>query len=83
MADGTADSAATVSASPSLSPEITTSLELGGSLSFLRNRLGFDVTVIGAGSRLEVWDSAVWDTYLEQTEQSFADTAEEVIPGLF
>jgi MraZ protein len=42
-----------------------------------------DVTVIGAGSRLEVWDSAVWDAYLAQTEQSFAETAEEVIPGLF
>jgi len=42
-----------------------------------------DVTVIGAGSRLEVWDSAVWITYLEATEQSFADTAEAVIPGLF
>ena len=39
------DSAATVSASPSLSPEMTTSLELGGSLSFLRNRLGLDVTL--------------------------------------
>ena len=42
-----------------------------------------DVTVIGAGTRLEVWDSAVWTTYLEQTEQAFADTAEEVVPGLF
>ncbi|MGO4603110.1 division/cell wall cluster transcriptional repressor MraZ [Terrabacter sp. 2YAF2] len=51
----------------------------------LRQYAGLDreVTVIGAGSRLEVWDSAVWNTYLEQTEQSFADTAEEVIPGLF
>ena len=42
-----------------------------------------DVTVIGAGSRLEIWDSAVWDAYLAQTEQSFAETAEEIIPGLF
>jgi TonB-dependent SusC/RagA subfamily outer membrane receptor len=40
-----ADSAATVSASATLGPEITTSLELGGSLSFLRNRLGFDFTL--------------------------------------
>ena len=38
---------------------------------------------LGAGPRLEVWDSAVWNAYLEETEQSFADTAEEVIPGLF
>jgi MraZ protein len=42
-----------------------------------------DVTVIGTGARLEVWDSAVWTSYLEATEQSYADTAEEVIPGLF
>ena len=51
----------------------------------LRQYAGLDreVTVIGAGSRLEVWDSAVWNAYLEQTEQSFADIEEEVIPGLF
>src|SRR6478735_6999386 len=51
----------------------------------LRQYAGLDreVTVIGAGARLEVWDSAVWNAYLEQTEQSFADTAQEVIPGLF
>jgi MraZ protein len=42
-----------------------------------------DVTVIGAGTRLEVWDSTVWTSYLEQTEQAFSDTAEEVVPGLF
>ncbi len=42
-----------------------------------------DVTVIGAGDRLEVWDSAVWDAYLAQSEQRFAETAEEIIPGLF
>jgi MraZ protein len=45
--------------------------------------LGREVTVIGAGSRLEVWDSAAWNAYLEETEQSFADTEEEVVPGLF
>jgi MraZ protein len=42
-----------------------------------------DVTVIGAGTRLEVWDSAVWDAYLEQNEQSFAETAQEIVPGVF
>ena len=41
-----------------------------------------DCTVIGAGSRVEVWDSAAWTTYLASTEQAFADQAEEVIPGL-
>lgn len=41
-----------------------------------------DCTVIGAGARVEVWDSASWRTYLESTEQAYADQAEEVIPGL-
>jgi MraZ protein len=41
-----------------------------------------DCTVIGAGSRVEVWDSTAWNTYLASTEQAFADQAEEVIPGL-
>jgi len=51
----------------------------------LREYAGLDreVTVIGAGSRLEVWDSVAWNAYLAETEQSFAETEEEVIPGLF
>ncbi len=44
--------------------------------------LSRECTVIGAGARLEVWDSAAWTDYLARTEQSFADQAEEVIPGL-
>ena len=43
--------------------------------------LSKDCVVIGANSRVEVWDSAAWQSYLESTEQSFAD-AEEVLPGL-
>ncbi len=39
------DSGATVAVSTTLQPEITSSLELGGSLSLLRNRLGLDVTL--------------------------------------
>ncbi|MEJ5944478.1 division/cell wall cluster transcriptional repressor MraZ [Pseudokineococcus basanitobsidens] len=42
-----------------------------------------DVVVIGAGTRLEVWDAGAWDSYLEEQEPSFASTAEEVVPGLF
>jgi len=42
-----------------------------------------DVTVIGAGSRIEIWDQASWQKYLAEHEQAFSDTAEEVIPGLF
>jgi MraZ protein len=41
-----------------------------------------ECTVIGAGSRVEVWDTAAWDAYLSSTEDAFADQAEEVIPGL-
>ena len=41
-----------------------------------------DCTVIGAGSRVELWDTTAWNTYLAGTEQAFADQAEEVIPGL-
>ncbi len=41
-----------------------------------------DCTVIGAGARVELWDTSAWNSYLESTEQAFADQAEEVIPGL-
>jgi len=43
--------------------------------------LAKDCVVIGANSRVEVWDAAAWQSYLASTEQSFAD-AEEVLPGL-
>jgi MraZ protein len=42
--------------------------------------LSKDCVVIGANSRVEVWDSAAGQNYLSSTEQSFAD-AEEVLPG--
>lgn len=42
-----------------------------------------DVAVIGAGQRIEIWDLAAWETYLDEQEQVFAEQAEEVIPGLF
>jgi MraZ protein len=41
-----------------------------------------DVAVIGAGSRLEIWDAEAWSTYLAATEQAFSEQAEEVVPGL-
>jgi MraZ protein len=51
----------------------------------LRTYAGLDreLTVIGAGSRVEIWDSEAWDAYLTEQEASFANTTEEVIPGLF
>jgi MraZ protein len=42
-----------------------------------------DLAVIGAGTRIEIWDAAAWETYLAEQEQAFAETAEEVVPGLF
>jgi MraZ protein len=43
--------------------------------------LSKDCVVIGANSRVEVWDAEAWQTYLAGTEQAFAE-AEEVLPGL-
>jgi MraZ protein len=45
--------------------------------------LNRDLTVIGAGTRAEIWDQAAWETYYTEREQSFSETEEEVIPGLF
>lgn len=45
--------------------------------------LSKDLTVIGAGNRVEIWDTSAWDSYLAQHEESFSNTTEEVIPGLF
>ena len=41
-----------------------------------------DCVVIGANTRLEIWDTQAWDTYLAGQEDSFADAAEEVLPGI-
>jgi MraZ protein len=44
--------------------------------------LSKDCTVIGANSRIEVWDAQAWQDYLDATEPAFADIAEEVLPGV-
>ncbi|MDD9207663.1 division/cell wall cluster transcriptional repressor MraZ [Georgenia sp. 10Sc9-8] len=51
----------------------------------LRQYAGLDreLAVIGAGSRVEIWDAEAWASYLAEQEEEFADTAEEVVPGLF
>lgn len=41
-----------------------------------------DLCVTGAGARVEIWDAAVWESYLSEAEAKFAETAAEVIPGL-
>ena len=51
----------------------------------LRQYAGLDreLTVIGAGNRAEIWDSEAWNNYYAEQESNFAETTEEVIPGLF
>ncbi|GLY56908.1 MraZ protein [Cellulosimicrobium aquatile] len=41
-----------------------------------------DVAVIGAGTRVEIWDAQAWETYLAEQESAYSDTAEEVFPDL-
>ncbi|WP_018350897.1 division/cell wall cluster transcriptional repressor MraZ [Longispora albida] len=49
----------------------------------LRNYAGLDrdLVVIGASSRVEIWDAAAWASYLEESEDDFADIEEGVLPG--
>lgn len=44
--------------------------------------LSKECTVIGAGNRVEIWDTQAWNEYLAGAEQPFAEQAEEVVPGL-
>ena len=44
--------------------------------------LSKECTVIGAGNRIEIWDTAAWNEYLAGAEQPFAEQSEEVVPGL-
>ena len=41
-----------------------------------------DCVVIGAGTRMEVWDAATWSAYLSEQEETFSSLSEEVLPGL-
>lgn len=41
-----------------------------------------DCTVVGANSRLEIWDADAWQSYLGQQEDAFSDASEEVLPGI-
>ena len=53
--------------------------------SALRGYAGLDrdVAVIGAGTRVEIWDATAWDAYLAEQVEAYSDTAEEVFPGAF
>jgi MraZ protein len=41
-----------------------------------------DCVVIGANTRVEIWATAAWETYLADREQSFADLEEDILPGV-
>lgn len=42
-----------------------------------------ECVVIGANTRVEIWDAKSWREYLADREEGFADVSEEVFPGLF
>ena len=42
-----------------------------------------DCVVIGANTRVEIWDNAAWNSYLSDREKGFAEVSEEIFPGLF
>ena len=44
--------------------------------------LARDCAVIGANTRLEIWDASAWASYLEQQEPAFSAATEEVLPGV-
>jgi MraZ protein len=50
----------------------------------LREYAGLDreCAVIGANTRIEIWNGPAWQQYQAQAEQAFADIAEEVLPGV-
>ena len=39
-----------------------------------------DCVVVGADTRIEIWDAEAWDSYLAGNEDSFADLDGEVVP---
>lgn len=41
-----------------------------------------ELAVLGVGRRLEIWDAATWQAKQEADEQSFADRATEIVPGV-
>jgi MraZ protein len=40
-----------------------------------------ELVVIGASSRVEIWDRQSWETYLADSEDAFAGIEEGVLPG--
>lgn len=51
----------------------------------LREYAGLDreCVVVGADTRIEIWDAAAWDAYLAKSEPGFADLDGEVVPNIY
>ncbi len=41
-----------------------------------------DCVVIGANTRLEIWDAAAWSAYEANQNEAFSAASEEVLPGV-
>lgn len=50
----------------------------------LREYAGLDreLTMIGAGTKAEIWDTCVWESYLSAKEEEFSSTDEDIFSGL-
>ena len=44
--------------------------------------LAKECAVIGAGTRVEIWDAGRWAEYRDATEDVYASLSEEVLPGI-
>ncbi|MBN2983363.1 MULTISPECIES: division/cell wall cluster transcriptional repressor MraZ [Cohnella] len=42
-------------------------------------KLEKECVVIGVSTRVEIWDKAVWDSYKDQSEESFNEIAEKLV----
>lgn len=42
-----------------------------------------ECAVIGANTRVEIWDAGAWSGYVAAREAEFADSEQEVLPGVF
>ncbi|GAA2355987.1 division/cell wall cluster transcriptional repressor MraZ [Saccharopolyspora halophila] len=45
--------------------------------------LNKECVVVGAMTRLEIWQADRWQSYLEENEEGYAQAREEVLPGVF
>jgi MraZ protein len=41
-----------------------------------------EITAIGVGTRVELWDAAAWETYMEQQESAYSDLSEQIFPDM-